>query len=479
MLKERARFIATSVFALDLALVAAAFLTAHAIRRVTLPELGLVGDEFYPIEAYLPLLPVALLLWAVFLQASGTYRSHRTVPLPRELRDLARTAVFSGVSFSLLIFFLRIDQLVLRSDRISRSWIFVFVVLVFVFHAIEKLVLRITARHLRARGYNYRNILIVGTGPLARSISESIAGHRFWGFNILGMLGAEPDAPYSTASYLGSYTDLVEIVDAKAVDEIILTEDYLQHPELENALPHLQDLGVVIRFAFDPFPSSAGKLHLAELDGIPLVTWSRTPVSPLQMGVKRSIDLLLATALLVLTLPVLLGLALAIKLSSKGPVLFRQTRAGLNGRTFTMHKFRTMIHDAEHHRDRVEGLNEMSGPVFKMKKDPRVTSLGALLRRFSLDELPQLWNVVKGDMSLVGPRPPIPEEVEEYDRWQRRRLSMRPGLTCLWQVGGRNAIDFDRWMELDLAYIDNWSPWLDLKILLKTIPVVLSGKGAY
>jgi lipopolysaccharide/colanic/teichoic acid biosynthesis glycosyltransferase len=158
--------------------------------------------------------------------------------------------------------------------------------------------------------------------------------------------------------------------------------------------------------------------------------------------------------------------------------LFRQIRCGLNGRVFTLYKFRTMVADAEHRRGELQHLNEMAGPVFKLRRDPRVTLLGRFLRRFSLDELPQLWNVLRGDMSLVGPRPPIPEEVAQYQRWQRRRLSMKPGLTCLWQISGRNDLDFDRWMQLDLEYIDSWSPTLDLKILLKTIPAVLSGKGA-
>jgi lipopolysaccharide/colanic/teichoic acid biosynthesis glycosyltransferase len=170
--------------------------------------------------------------------------------------------------------------------------------------------------------------------------------------------------------------------------------------------------------------------------------------------------------------------ALAIKLSSRGSVLFKQERVGLNGRSFTLYKFRTMIDRADELRGDVSHLNEMTGPVFKSATDPRVTRVGRILRRFSLDEIPQLWNVLKGDMSLVGPRPPIPEEVRSYHRWHRRRLSMKPGLTCLWQVSGRNKIDFDRWMQLDLQYIDNWSPSLDLKILLRTIPAVLSGRGA-
>jgi lipopolysaccharide/colanic/teichoic acid biosynthesis glycosyltransferase len=168
----------------------------------------------------------------------------------------------------------------------------------------------------------------------------------------------------------------------------------------------------------------------------------------------------------------------AIRLSSQGGVLFRQTRCGLYGRRFTLYKFRTMVEGAEDRLAELQHLNEMDGPVFKSRRDPRVTRLGRLLRKFSLDELPQLWNVLRGDMSLVGPRPPIPEEVARYERWQRRRLSMKPGLTCLWQVNGRNELDFRSWIDLDLQYIDSWSLGLDLRILLKTIPVVLSGRGA-
>ncbi|HTQ78463.1 MAG TPA: sugar transferase, partial [Thermoanaerobaculia bacterium] len=193
---------------------------------------------------------------------------------------------------------------------------------------------------------------------------------------------------------------------------------------------------------------------------------------------KRVLDVALASLTLVLAMPAVGAIALLIKLTSGGNILFRQTRCGLNGRSFTLYKFRTMVEGAHEQRGELLHLNEMDGPVFKLKSDPRVTWFGRFLRKFSLDELPQLWNVLRGDMSLVGPRPPIPEEVAHYQRWQRRRLAMKPGLTCLWQISGRNNIDFERWMQLDLEYIDSWSPLLDLKILLKTIPVVLSGRGA-
>jgi exopolysaccharide biosynthesis polyprenyl glycosylphosphotransferase len=188
-------------------------------------------------------------------------------------------------------------------------------------------------------------------------------------------------------------------------------------------------------------------------------------------------DKALAFLIAVVLSPLMLGIALAIRLTSPGPVLFPQIRCGMNGRLFKLLKFRTMVENAEALRKDLEDRNEMSGPVFKIADDPRVTRVGRWLRRFSLDELPQLFNVLKGEMSLVGPRPPIPAEVQSYERWQRRRLSMKPGLTCFWQIGGRNQIDFEEWMELDLKYIDNWSLKLDIIILLKTIPVVLLGRG--
>jgi len=240
-----------------------------------------------------------------------------------------------------------------------------------------------------------------------------------------------------------------------------------------------EELGIRTRVAMNIFNNRVARMEVEELEGIPFLTFTTTPSNETQLALKRALDVGISLLLLLLALPVIVVAALAIKLTSPGQVVFKQKRIGLNGRMFTLYKFRTMIADAHARREEVAYLNEMNGPAFKAKIDPRVTPVGRWLRKFSLDELPQLWNVLKGDMSLVGPRPPIPEEVAFYHRWHRRRLSMKPGLTCLWQIQGRNEIaDFDRWMQLDLQYIDNWSPSLDFKILLRTIPAVLSGKGA-
>ena len=226
------------------------------------------------------------------------------------------------------------------------------------------------------------------------------------------------------------------------------------------------------------FPHSIARIELHELDGFPLLSFSTTPTNEVLLFVRRILDIVLTGLLIVLTLPIMAAVAILIKLTSPGPVLFKQERCGLNGRLFVMYKFRSMVDNAEQLRFQLEELNEMDGPVFKSSRDPRVTIVGKIIRRFSIDEFPQLFNVLRGDMSLVGPRPPLPQEVSRYERWQRRRLSMKPGITCLWQISGRNKVSFDDWMKLDLTYIDNWSLLLDLKILLKTVPVVLLGRGA-
>ena len=211
---------------------------------------------------------------------------------------------------------------------------------------------------------------------------------------------------------------------------------------------------------------------------LPLIGMRRTPTSEGALLLKRGLDLLGGTIGLLMISPIFIVTAILIKVTDPGPIFFSQVRVGRNGRRFKMHKFRSMVVDAEKRKKELMKLNEMDGPVFKIKRDPRITPIGRFIRKTSIDELPQLINVLVGDMSLVGPRPPLPDEVDQYKDWQRRRLSVKPGITGLWQVSGRNQIDFDEWMELDLTYIDNWSIWLDIRILLKTIPVVLFSKGA-
>jgi exopolysaccharide biosynthesis polyprenyl glycosylphosphotransferase len=484
MLKERARILAVAIFSLDLLLVSAAFLCAYGLRDAVLPQLApaTFPSRLRALADYLPLLPLALAIWGGLLLSSGRYRSHRTVPLLDEAWAIVRVCMSGAILFTLALYLSRWDERLLGDDRISRFWSLLFAAFSCVFLLSEKLGLRLTSRYVRAHGFNYRTVLIVGTSDAALRIADSIHGHRFWGYRILGFIRNEHAWEESwPASYpiLGEIEDLPRIVESHVVDDVIFAVHRRELDRLEDLVLSLQEQGIRTRFAMDLFPHTRARVELEELDGVPLLSFATTPTNPLQLMLKRALDVALASFLLLIGMPIAGMIALTIKLTSGGgSVLFRQTRCGLNGRSFTLYKFRTMVEGAEDRRRELMHLNEMNGPVFKLRSDPRVTRLGRLLRRFSLDELPQLWNVLRGDMSLVGPRPPIPEEVAQYQRWQRRRLAMKPGLTCLWQISGRNDLDFDRWMQLDLEYIDSWSPLLDLKILLKTVPVVLSGRGA-
>ena len=485
MLKERARIIAVSIFLLDLSLVVAAFLVAYWLRSRVLPAIlpSQFPQPLYPLTEYLPFLPLALVIWGVLLLRTDRYRSHRTVPIVEEAWAIVRVCVTGIVIFALLLYALRIDELVLGDDRISRLWIVLFAGLACVLLLAEKLALRITSRYVRSRGFNYRTVLLVGVNETSRELARSLAEHVWWGYRLAGYaVNGDADVPPQEelgAPILGGIDDIPRIVSETVVDEVIFAVRRRDLDRLEELFLALSEQGIRVRFAVDFFPHTKAKVELEEMAEMPVLSFSTAPTSQVQLLTKRALDVAISALLLLIALPVVAVIALAIKLTSRGgTVLFRQTRCGLNGRSFTLYKFRTMVEDAEERRRELEHLNEMKGPVFKLRSDPRVTWLGRFLRKFSLDELPQLWNVLRGDMSLVGPRPPIPEEVALYQRWQRRRLAMKPGLTCLWQISGRNEVDFDRWMELDLEYIDSWSPSLDVKILLKTIPVVLSGRGA-
>jgi exopolysaccharide biosynthesis polyprenyl glycosylphosphotransferase len=312
-----------------------------------------------------------------------------------------------------------------------------------------------------------RNVAVVGNDSAAHEFARTIERQDIWGLKLIGVF-SRSDAQ-----------DLLESQGRGGVDELIIVVDRESLNEYTDTFLLCEELGVTARVVLNFFPHSIARMELHEFEGFPLLSFSTTPTNEVLMFVRRVLDVLLAGLILLIFGPlVMLPTAILIKLTSPGPVLFRQKRCGLNGRVFTMYKFRSMVDNAEQQRVELEVFNEMDGPVFKSSRDPRITTIGKIIRRRSIDELPQLLNVLQGHMSLVGPRPPIPQEVARYERWQRRRLSMKPGMTCLWQISGRNEVSFDDWMKLDLTYIDNWSLLLDLKILLKTVPVVLLGRGA-
>jgi exopolysaccharide biosynthesis polyprenyl glycosylphosphotransferase len=479
MLKQKASLIARIVYLADLALTTVAFFIAFFLRDIVLPAVfpAYFPTGLFPLSEYLKIYPIVLIVWSALFFTYHSYHSHRTIPLTREVATVLRVVFVGNVLLATLAYLLPLRQL-------SRSWFVLFVVLSAALVITEKILLRIIARYVRMKGLNYRTILIVGTGRRALEVARMLREHKYWGYKLVGFISDGHHLSNGWASYrvFGTVPDLRRLIESgqftEPIDEIVFAVTRKKLDEMKQLFLMCEELGIRTRVAMNFFPNRVARIELEELEGIPFLTFTTTPSNETQLAMKRLLDVAFSTLILMFSVPALLIAALGIKLSSPGSVLFKQERIGLNGRTFMLYKFRTMIEDAHERRGDVAHLNQMTGPVFKAKADPRVTPIGRLLRKFSLDELPQLWNVLKGDMSLVGPRPPIPEEVASYHRWHRRRLSMKPGLTCLWQISGRNNIDFDRWMQLDLQYIDNWSPTLDLKILLRTIPAVLSGRGA-
>ena len=324
-------------------------------------------------------------------------------------------------------------------------------------------------------------ILVAGAGPLGRLTERelrdakkrrTVVGHV--------RLRDEPIDPRLGAPVLGNLRELDDILNRRVVDEVYFAPSTPPDPlEMQRAIATCEGLGV-------PFalPACGGyrlaRAVVADRRAAPDGYFHYLSVrqKPLQRAVKRVIDVLVSLAALVVLAPLLLLAALAVKLTSPGPILFGQQRVGMRGRAFHMLKFRSMVSNAEALKAQLLERNERSGPAFKLAKDPRITPVGRFLRKYSVDELPQLWNVLRGEMSLVGPRPALPEEVARYAAWQRRRLSVRPGLTCVWQVSGRNDVSFTSWMVLDMRYIDHWSLAEDLRLILRTVPVVVTGRGA-
>ena len=326
---------------------------------------------------------------------------------------------------------------------------------------------------LRGRGVGVRHIVVVGTGPVAQAYADRFEARPQLGFVVIGHVGP-PGAV--TRPILGPLGALEDVIHANVVDELLVCLDPGDAELLGPVLSLGQEEGKVVRLPVDAMAALVGRGRIETLDGVPILSITNSPDRVIGLLAKRAVDVVVSAAALIVLSPFVLVIAILIKLQDRGPVLFRQTRIGLHGRPFTMVKFRTMIPDAEAQLDGLAARNEIEGPAFKLSDDPRVTRVGRQLRRTSLDEVPQFWNALVGQMSVVGPRPPLPGELARYDLWHRRRLSMKPGLTGLWQVSARRIEDFDHWVELDLSYIDDWSFMLDLKIMLRTVPAMLNGR---
>lgn len=332
-------------------------------------------------------------------------------------------------------------------------------------------------KRARRKGHNSLNLVIIAdkTGVY---LTRQILNHPEWGYKISHIISSTPEE-FSNFSIpiLSKDTDLEDFLRGKTTDEVIYCSRDSETKIIEEYIDICNDLGIAFRMYSPFFNMLTNKTQIQYFGTTPLLTISTTPMDYVKLQIKRFFDFIFSLTVLICLSPIFAVLALIIKIDSPGKVFFKQKRVGLRGRHFYVYKFRTMVSNAEELKVNLVEQNEMDGPVFKMVNDPRITKVGGFLRKYSLDELPQFFNVLKGEMSVIGPRPPIPKEVEEYERWQLRRLSMRPGLSCIWQVSGRNEIPFEEWMKMDLEYIDNWSLKLDTVLLLKTVRTVLRGDG--
>jgi len=406
--------------------------------------------------------------WVSVLTLGGLYRPRARWSIRTEAADLLRATLAMVALVLAILFWFRLPD-------VSRTYLLILFPAQFLVTLATRAAMRLAFRRMRARGLNQRFVLVVGAGERAQAFAAKLESHRELGLAVVGFIDDDQalDLP-GRWRYRGRFEDLEDVLKSNVIDEVAVCLPFSRWDLVDPVVGISQDFGKIVRVPMDVLDRSFTSGKVEELDGTPVFSLVSGPDRLLGLAMKRTIDLLGSVALLVVLSPLLAVVCIAIRLRDGSPILFRQTRVGRHGRPFSVAKFRTMAPDAE---ARYPDVVAMSDPrAFKLSEDPRVTPLGRFLRRTSLDELPQLWNVLRGQMSLVGPRPAPPREVEAYDVWHRRRLSMKPGITGLWQVTARRNDDFDERAQLDLDYIDRWSLWLDAKILLRTIPAALEGR---
>ncbi|MBZ5567606.1 MAG: sugar transferase [Acidobacteriia bacterium] len=470
MLDERSRQLRTVMSLLDIITSIAAYVAAVWWQA------GSVADSHPDFISHAAPVPMLVFLWMFFSGFFGAYRSPRGTSLLRYMWVVFKSVSATVAVLLALLFMLQIQY-------VSRAAALMFAVLDLVLlWAVRAGAVYYFRTSLRRGDKYFLRILIIGTGSRAIRLAGLLREKAEWGLHIIGHL--DPDSrrvgtSVGECSVLGTVQDISTILKNHVVDEVILAVPRAMIPDVDAIARACEEEGVKLRLMADVFDVHVARVSLVELSGVPLLTLEPVAQEQAKVFVKRLLDLAMGIVVLFFAWPLLALIAIAIQLDSRGPVFFVQERIGQNKRRFRMYKFRTMMEGADRMQEQLEHLNEAQGPIFKISNDPRVTRVGRFLRKTSLDEVPQIFNIVRGEMSFVGPRPMSLRDVDLFDRGiQRKRFSVKPGLTCIWQVSGRSQLPFSKWLELDLYYIENWSLGLDFKILLKTIPAVLKGTGA-
>jgi exopolysaccharide biosynthesis polyprenyl glycosylphosphotransferase len=428
-----------------------------------------------PFSVYTPLAVMLTVLLMVTFRVEGVYDQRRGTSLFDTLYALA-SATTTGIVVMIVV------TLVYQTLLYSRLIFLYDCVLIVLFLSASRIILTAILARMRARGVGVDRVLIIGAGEVGRTVMRTIVARPELGYRIVGFLDDNPErgetniGPFKA---LGGVDNLSTVLNSERITEVIIALPWSYHRKILGLIVQAGRAGVRARLVPDIFQLTLSRVDVNDLGGIPLIGVKPVAIRGGSLAIKRLLDLALGGLFFIFSLPLMAIIALAIKLGSPGPVLFKQIRVGKGGREFMCYKFRSMYEGAEEEQNRLLDLNERDGPLFKIKDDPRMTRVGRFLRRTSLDELPQIYNVLRGEMSLVGPRPPLPSEVAQYQEWHKQRLEAPQGITGLPQVSGRGELTFDETCLLDIFYIENYSPGLDVRILLKTIPAVISRQGAY
>lgn len=475
-------------YALDLALIYCSFLVAYFVRYNVLAFNE--KAEFSPVsfQEYLGIGAIYTIILFAALNFKNYYKLPRTTEVGGEWLLIGNAVLVSTAILTL-------TMLVVLPDLFFSRLVFIYLApITIVMLGVERLVVSRIRYERWRRGINTRNLIVVGASDAGVRIMRTAAEKAGLGYKLLGFVddqvrysdwilpvryGNSTKRSNQEVPHLGRLNELSQLIRENKVDEVMIALPSQDYQTVNSVIAQCREHGVAFTLVPDISALKFSEMSLREINGVPLIVTNSQPISETSLAVKRAIDFLGALVLILAAAIPMLLVALAVKLDSKGPVIFRQTRVGKDGKTFTFYKFRSMYIDADARLAELEKLNETSGATFKMKNDPRVTKVGRFIRRTSLDELPQFFNVLFGQMSLVGPRPGLPREVARYDEWHYRRLEVTPGLTGLWQVSGRSSTTFEEMVKLDIYYAEHWSLALDIKILFKTIKTVVKGDGAY
>jgi exopolysaccharide biosynthesis polyprenyl glycosylphosphotransferase len=458
----------------DALLINIAFIVAYWLRYDLQLFRSVDPANNVPYKVYWPLVALLLVILLLINRREGVYDVRRGFSLFDEFYAVLNATTTSIMVLVVLVFFYR---------RLFYSRI-IFIyggMLIVVLLTIFRIVRSTIMARLRQAGMGVDRVLIVGAGEAGRTVIRNLIAQPELGYRVIGFLDDDPCkcTDLGPIRALGPVDNLPEVTKQYGIDQVIITLPWQYHRKIVRLMNECGRLGAVPRVVPDLFQMSLGGVDVEAINGIPLISLKQTSLTGLNLAIKRGFDLVFSVIVLVAIAPLWLVIAIAIKLDSPGPVLFRQTRAGRYGKPFTAYKFRSMYVDAEAQLEKLRARNEASGPLFKLRDDPRRTRVGRVLRETSLDELPQFLNSLRGDMSVVGPRPAILSEVAQYQDWHMRRLEVLPGVTGLWQVSGRSELTFDEMVMLDIYYAENWSLGLDLRIILRTIPQFFFGEGAY